>query len=181
MNACNPSCERPCTQLFTAGSSAQVLAIHSRNCPGRFGSFLRMRRSPTIGTLLRAEVTRSVIFEITVASDASPADAVADVLASAAGVASFNVRCARQRLSNMIAAVPAATTSKTSSRRCIIDLLCFSNAGGPPAKSFAETDLDMFRKAFEQNALSAIRLAKLVLPGMLERNGDALSTSLLFP
>ena len=47
--------------------------------------------------------------------------------------------------------------------------ICVTNAGGPPAKSFAETDLDMFRKAFEQNALSAIRLAKLVLPGMLDR------------
>jgi 3-oxoacyl-[acyl-carrier protein] reductase len=47
--------------------------------------------------------------------------------------------------------------------------ICVTNAGGPPAKVFAETDLDQFRKAFEQNALSAIRLAKLVLPGMLER------------
>ena len=47
--------------------------------------------------------------------------------------------------------------------------VCVTNAGGPPAKVFAETDLDLFRQAFEQNALSAIRFAKLVLPGMLER------------
>ena len=47
--------------------------------------------------------------------------------------------------------------------------ICVTNAGGPPAKVFAETDLDQFRKAFEQNALSAIRFAKLVLPGMLGR------------
>lgn len=47
--------------------------------------------------------------------------------------------------------------------------ICVTNAGGPPAKSFAETDLDAFRHAFELNALSAIRFAKLVLPGMLER------------
>jgi 3-oxoacyl-[acyl-carrier protein] reductase len=47
--------------------------------------------------------------------------------------------------------------------------ICVTNAGGPPAKVFAEADLDLFRQAFEQNALSAIRLAKLVLPGMLER------------
>jgi len=47
--------------------------------------------------------------------------------------------------------------------------ICVTNAGGPPAKVFADTDLDLFRKAFEQNALSAIRLAKLTLPGMLER------------
>ncbi|HEU5236757.1 MAG TPA: SDR family oxidoreductase [Pyrinomonadaceae bacterium] len=47
--------------------------------------------------------------------------------------------------------------------------ICVTNAGGPPAKVFAETDLDVFRQAFELNALSAIRFAKLVLPGMLER------------
>lgn len=46
-----------------------------------------------------------------------------------------------------------------------IDILV-NNAGGPPATTFADTDLEMFRKAFELNALSAIRLAKLVLPGM---------------
>jgi 3-oxoacyl-[acyl-carrier protein] reductase len=49
-----------------------------------------------------------------------------------------------------------------------IDILV-TNAGGPPASSFADADLDAFRKAFELNALSAIRLAKLVLPGMREQ------------
>src|SRR5258708_25943882 len=44
--------------------------------------------------------------------------------------------------------------------------ICVTNAGGPPATTFSDTDLDMFRRAFEQNALSAIRFAKLVLPGM---------------
>lgn len=48
--------------------------------------------------------------------------------------------------------------------------ICITNAGGPPAKTFAETDLELFRHAFELNALSAIRFAKLILPGMLERN-----------
>lgn len=47
--------------------------------------------------------------------------------------------------------------------------ICITNAGGPPATVFADTDLDMFRQAFEQNALSAIRLARFVLPGMIER------------
>ena len=47
--------------------------------------------------------------------------------------------------------------------------VCVTNAGGPPAKVFAEADLDVFRQAFELNALSAIRFAKLILPGMLER------------
>src|SRR6266542_4363771 len=46
-----------------------------------------------------------------------------------------------------------------------IDILV-SNAGGPPASSFANASLELFRQAFELNALSAIRLAKLVLPGM---------------
>jgi 3-oxoacyl-[acyl-carrier protein] reductase len=48
--------------------------------------------------------------------------------------------------------------------------ICVTNAGGPPATTFADTDMDMFRHAFEQNALSAIRLAKLVLPGMREQH-----------
>src|SRR5712692_244743 len=38
--------------------------------------------------------------------------------------------------------------------------VCVTNAGGPPATAFVDTDLDMFRQAFEQNALSAIRLAE---------------------
>jgi 3-oxoacyl-[acyl-carrier protein] reductase len=49
-----------------------------------------------------------------------------------------------------------------------VDILV-TNAGGPPATTFDQTDLDLFRKAFELNALSAIRLAKLVLPGMQQR------------
>jgi 3-oxoacyl-[acyl-carrier protein] reductase len=52
-----------------------------------------------------------------------------------------------------------------SERAGRIDILV-NNAGGPPSATFADTDLDMLRKAFELNALSAIRLAKLVLPGM---------------
>lgn len=47
--------------------------------------------------------------------------------------------------------------------------ICVTNAGGPPATVFDDTDIEMFRQAFELNALSAIRLAKLVLPGMRER------------
>src|SRR5437868_11983839 len=50
--------------------------------------------------------------------------------------------------------------------------ICVNNAGGPPAKVFAETDLDLFRETFKQNALSAIRFAKLVLPAMLERKWE---------
>ena len=61
-----------------------------------------------------------------------------------------------------------AFVNLVSERAGRIDI-CVTNAGGPPAKTFAETDLDVFRQAFELNALSAIRFAKLVLPGMLAR------------
>ena len=47
--------------------------------------------------------------------------------------------------------------------------VCVTNAGGPPKATAAEADLDVFRHAFELNALSAVRLARLVVPGMRER------------
>ncbi|HEY0544837.1 MAG TPA: SDR family oxidoreductase [Pyrinomonadaceae bacterium] len=47
--------------------------------------------------------------------------------------------------------------------------ICVTNAGGPPAATFEQTDLEMFRRAFELNALSAIRLARLVVPAMREQ------------
>ncbi|HKR00418.1 MAG TPA: SDR family oxidoreductase [Pyrinomonadaceae bacterium] len=49
-----------------------------------------------------------------------------------------------------------------------VDVLV-NNAGGPPAATFADATLEMYRRAFELNALSAIRLAQLVVPGMRER------------
>lgn len=58
--------------------------------------------------------------------------------------------------------------SLARARASRVDILV-TNAGGPPASIFAQTELEMFRKAFELNALSAIRLAKLVLPGMQEQ------------
>lgn len=68
-----------------------------------------------------------------------------------------------------------AFVNLASERAGRIDV-CVTNAGGPPAKTFAETDLDLFRHAFELNALSAIRFAKLLLPGMLDGDGAASST-----
>lgn len=50
----------------------------------------------------------------------------------------------------------------------LIDI-CVTNAGGPPASNFDQTDLEMYRQAFELNALSAIRLARLVVPIMREK------------
>lgn len=47
--------------------------------------------------------------------------------------------------------------------------ICVTNAGGPPKATFEEADLDVYRRAFELNALSAVRLARLVVPEMRAR------------
>lgn len=49
-----------------------------------------------------------------------------------------------------------------------VDILV-TNAGGSPTSTFEETELEMYRRAFELNALSAIRLARLVMPSMREQ------------
>ena len=76
-----------------------------------------------------------------------------------------------------VAGVGADVTDEESVERFVelaikraghVDILV-TNAGGPPASTFDQADLDLFRKAFELNALSAIRLAKLVLPGMRQQ------------
>ena len=46
-----------------------------------------------------------------------------------------------------------------------VDILV-TNAGGPPTATFESADLEMYRRAFELNALSAVRLAQLVVPAM---------------
>jgi 3-oxoacyl-[acyl-carrier protein] reductase len=77
----------------------------------------------------------------------------------------------------VVAGVGADVTDEASVARFVelaieraghVDILV-TNAGGPPATTFDQTDLDLFRKAFELNALSAIRLAKLVLPRMRQQ------------
>ncbi|PWT87292.1 MAG: 3-oxoacyl-ACP reductase [Blastocatellia bacterium] len=50
----------------------------------------------------------------------------------------------------------------------VIDILV-TNAGGPPAGSFDETDEQKLQLAFELTLVSAIRLTKLVLPAMRKR------------
>ena len=44
--------------------------------------------------------------------------------------------------------------------------VCVPNAGGPPAKNFLSTTLDEWRKAIDTNFLSAVVLAKAVIPHM---------------
>ena len=49
-----------------------------------------------------------------------------------------------------------------------VDVLV-TNAGGSPGSTFEEAELEAYRRAFELNALSAIRLARLVVPVMRGR------------
>jgi 3-oxoacyl-[acyl-carrier protein] reductase len=47
--------------------------------------------------------------------------------------------------------------------------ICVTNAGGPPAKGFLATSIEEWKKAVEQNFLSAVYFAREVLPHM-QRN-----------
>jgi 3-oxoacyl-[acyl-carrier protein] reductase len=47
--------------------------------------------------------------------------------------------------------------------------ICVANAGGPPAKSFAETTLEDWQRAAELNLMSTVYLAKEALPVMQRR------------
>lgn len=49
-----------------------------------------------------------------------------------------------------------------------IDLLLV-NAGGPPAGNFADLDLTQWEDAYRLTVASAVRLCRLVLPGMISR------------
>lgn len=91
--------------------------------------------------------------------------------------ASAAARRIHEETGTAVAGIAADVTDEAAAERFValareqtgrIDILV-TNAGGPPASTFDQTDLEMLRKAFELNALSAIRLAKLVLPGMREQ------------
>jgi 3-oxoacyl-[acyl-carrier protein] reductase len=47
--------------------------------------------------------------------------------------------------------------------------ICVTNAGGPPAKPFAATTVDDWRRAVDMNLMSTLYLAREVLPGMRDR------------
>jgi 3-oxoacyl-[acyl-carrier protein] reductase len=91
------------------------------------------------------------------------------------------VRAAAERIAaetgGAVSGVAADVTSDEEAARFVrtaldamgrVDVLV-TNAGGSPGSTFAETGLEMYRRAFELNALSAVRLAGLVVPGMRER------------
>ncbi|CDM64509.1 SDR family oxidoreductase [Pyrinomonas methylaliphatogenes] len=73
-----------------------------------------------------------------------------------------------------VTGIRANVTSEQEIERFVAEVLnqagrvdiCVTNAGGPPASTFDEADLEMYRRAFELNTLSAIRLARLVIPEM---------------
>lgn len=47
--------------------------------------------------------------------------------------------------------------------------ICVTNAGGPPARKFADTSIDDWRSAVELNFVSTVLLARAVLPQMKEQ------------
>jgi 3-oxoacyl-[acyl-carrier protein] reductase len=47
--------------------------------------------------------------------------------------------------------------------------VCVANAGGPPAKQFAQTTMEDWQHAFELNFLNVVALAQAVIPGMQRR------------
>jgi 3-oxoacyl-[acyl-carrier protein] reductase len=47
--------------------------------------------------------------------------------------------------------------------------ICVTNAGGPPAKKFADTSLDDWRSAVDLNFMSTLYFAQAVLPHMQQR------------
>jgi 3-oxoacyl-[acyl-carrier protein] reductase len=54
--------------------------------------------------------------------------------------------------------------------------ICITNAGGPPARTFAATTTEEWRRAIDQNLMSTLFLAREVLPGMRARRWGRLVT-----
>jgi len=54
--------------------------------------------------------------------------------------------------------------------------ICVANAGGPPAKPFAATTTEEWRRAIDLNLMSTLFLAREVLPGMRARRWGRLIT-----
>lgn len=54
--------------------------------------------------------------------------------------------------------------------------ICVANAGGPPAKGFLATTTEEWRKAIDQNFLSAVYFAREVIPHMQKRRWGRIVT-----
>ena len=55
-----------------------------------------------------------------------------------------------------------------------IDIL-ITNAGGPPAGTFASTDVDQYLTAIELNLMSVVAMCKETVPDMQEKMGKSAS------
>ncbi|HYY42858.1 MAG TPA: SDR family NAD(P)-dependent oxidoreductase, partial [Pyrinomonadaceae bacterium] len=88
--------------------------------------------------------------------------------AAAQITAATGTRCVGVRADVTSAADVALFVAQAEEQAGRVDVLV-TNSGGSPDTEFATTDLDLYRQAFELNALSAIRLAQLVVPGMRAR------------
>lgn len=119
--------------------------------------------SDGIGYAAALELAREGAWLFLCSRDEERAGAAAARIASETGAQVFGVRADVTRDEDAEAFVSFALE-----RAGRVDVLV-TNAGGSPGSTFAETDLDMYRRAFELNALSAVRLARLVVPGMRER------------
>jgi len=76
-----------------------------------------------------------------------------------------------------VLAVPADLTDREQLERFVaaanerwggVDILV-ANAGGPPPGSFSELEDEQWEAAFQLTLMSAVRLARAVIPGMIER------------
>jgi 3-oxoacyl-[acyl-carrier protein] reductase len=82
--------------------------------------------------------------------------------------AETNTKCVGLRADVTSEEEVAALVERARERNGRVDI-CVTNAGGSPSSTFDSTDIEMYRQAFELNALSAIRLARYVLPAMREQ------------
>lgn len=116
--------------------------------------------SAGIGFAAARELAREGAHLFLCARDEGRAHAAAERITSETGT-----RCVGVRADVTSAEDVERFVAQAQAQRGRVDILV-TNAGGPAAVSFAEADLDAYRRAFELTALSAIRLARLVVPGM---------------
>src|SRR5918911_2487525 len=116
--------------------------------------------SQGIGYAAAHELAREGARVFLCSRDEARAEAAAQLITEETGT-----RCVGVRADVTGEADAALFVAQAQEQAGQVDILV-TNAGGPPAATFDTADLDTYRRAFELNALSAIRLAQLVVPGM---------------
>ena len=119
--------------------------------------------SQGIGYAAARELAREGARVFLCSRDEARAEAAAQLITAETGTRCVGVRA--DVTSEADAALFVAQAQEQAGR---VDILV-TNAGGPAAATFDTAALDLYRRAFELNALSAIRLAQLVVPGMRAR------------